>query len=113
VIQVSDLEVVVDYLSSVAPPVPFLVKTPEIVPLDPTIALPPEEDTALAREHIESRLKQYLEVKAKPVLTITEGELEAIVIDGVEITSADVTLDGGLKYFSALQYPVLGDIAWA
>jgi len=111
--QVSDLETIEAYLSSVAPPVPFLVKTPELIPLNPTIILLLAEDTEINRTNVLNRLKQFLDVVAKPALTITQGALEDVVIDGVEITDATVTLVGGSVYASALQYPVLGAVAWA
>lgn len=113
VTQVGNLDAVADYISSVAPPIIFTVKTPELIALNPSIALLDDEDTVANRTSVKSLLQQYLEVVAKPGCTITAGGLRDAFVDGTTITDATVNMVGGNKVCTVLQYPVLGDITWA
>ncbi|GMO64733.1 MAG: hypothetical protein Ta2A_12510 [Treponemataceae bacterium] len=112
---VENLQAVRDYIDTVSPPVLYAVRTPELVPLNPAIALLPLEDTQGNRELAASRLKLYLQTAANPGITITAGALRVAIIDGMDITSATVKLNDDTTGFistTILQYPVLGEITW-
>jgi hypothetical protein len=112
VTQVGNIDTVADYIAAVAPPIVFTVKTPELVELNPSIALLAGEDTEANRTTALSLMKQYLEITAKPGCTITAGGLRDSFVDGTTITDATVTLTGGNKVCTVLQYPVLGTPTW-
>jgi uncharacterized phage protein gp47/JayE len=112
---VGNLALVRDYLSTVAPPVIFTVRTPDLLPLAPAVALDPAEDTAPVRETVVSRLKMYLQATALPGITYTAGKLRDAVVDGVLISAATVKLGGsptGVISSTILQLPVLGEVTW-
>jgi uncharacterized phage protein gp47/JayE len=112
---VGNLDLVIDYISAVAPPVLFTVRTQDLIPLDPAIALLPGEDSVSNRNTVVSRLKTYLQATAAPGMRYTAGALRDAVIDGVVITSATVKLNGstaGDVTPTILQLPVLGEPAW-
>jgi hypothetical protein len=112
---VGGLALVTEYISAVAPPVLFTVRTPELIPLDPAIALLPLEDTLANRELAISRLKAYLQATAAPGIRYTAGVLREAIIDGVTISGAVVSLFGsttGEAAATILQLPVLGDVSW-
>jgi uncharacterized phage protein gp47/JayE len=112
---VGNLALVTEYISTVAPPVLFTVRTPELIPLDPVIALLPAEDTLSNREIVIARLKTYLEATAAPGAGYTAGMHREAIIDGVIISAATVKLKGstaGEAVATILQLPVLGDLAW-
>jgi uncharacterized phage protein gp47/JayE len=113
--QVANLAAVRDYINSVAPPVVFDVRTPFIVPINPTIILPPQEDTLENRDLAETRLKAYLQHTARPGIALAAGALRLAIIDGVKISGSTVKLKGdtaGIIQTTILEYPVLGEIAW-
>jgi hypothetical protein len=113
--QVGNLALVAEYISTVAPPVLFTVRTPDLLPLDPAIALLPEEDTLSNRTLAVSRLETYLEATAVPGFRYTAGMLREAVIDGVTISGAAVKINGsasGEVQSTILQLPVLGETAW-
>ena len=115
VYQVRNLAEVRDYISTVAPPVVFEVRTPTLVPINPEIQLTLQEDTLENRELAETRLKVYLQHTAKPGVKITAGYLRDAIIDGVKISESTVKLEGdpaGSIQTTILEYPVLGTIAW-
>lgn len=112
---VGGLALVRDYISTAAPPVLFTVRTPELVPLNPAVALLPAEDTLANREIVSGRLKTYLEAAAAPGVRYTAGALREAAIDGVTISGGSVKLSGsttGEVQSTILQLPVLGDITW-
>ena len=112
---VDDLVSVTAYISDAAPPVPFTVRTPEIINLDPIAALPAQEDTQLNRELAENRMKACLQIAAKPGARITAGALKNAVIDGVTITDAQIKLGGsvtGIMPVTILEYPYIGVVTW-
>jgi hypothetical protein len=112
---VGNTGLVTEYLSTVAPPVLFTVRTPELLPLDPAVALLPQEDTLSNREIAVSRLKTYLEATAAPGARYTAGVLREAIIDGVIISGATVKLNGstaGDLEATVLQLPVLGEVSW-
>jgi uncharacterized phage protein gp47/JayE len=115
VTQAGSLALVTEYISTVAPPVLFTVRTPDLIPLDPVIALLPAEDTLFNRDLAVSRLKTYLEATAAPGARYTAGMLREAIIDGVTISGATVKLSGstaGEVQTTLLQLPVLGDLSW-
>jgi uncharacterized phage protein gp47/JayE len=112
---VDDLQSVTSYLNDVAPPVFFTVRTPQIISLNPSAALPAQEDTQLNRDLAESRMKSYLQIVAKPGTQITAGALKNAIIDGVTITDARVKLGGseiGIWPVTIVQYPYIGVVTW-
>ena len=112
---VANLEAVKSYLNEYAPPVLFEVRTPEIISLNPAVALPPYEDTQHNREQAAQRIKAYMQIAAKPGERVTAGALRGAVIDGVGITDATVKLNGdatGIVQTTVLQYPYTGEIVW-
>ncbi|WP_147615128.1 baseplate J/gp47 family protein [Treponema pectinovorum] len=110
--QVHNLATVQSYIESVAPPSLFTVQTPELVKVNPTIQLLEGEDTVSNRNLVISRLKVYLNAKAEPGCTIAQSTLQTVIIDGVTISKAVLTLPGGEISTTVLQYPILGDVAW-
>lgn len=112
---VDNIAEVVSYINEVAPPVLFTVRNPEIMNINPSIALSAREDTQTNRERAESRIKTYMQMTAKPGVVITAGALKTAVIDGVEITDAAVKIGGseiGVMPTTILQYPYTGVITW-
>jgi uncharacterized phage protein gp47/JayE len=112
---VSNLDAVRSYISGIAPPVLFEIRTPQIISLNPAVSLPPAEDTLYNRDLAAQRMKAYLQLMAAPGVTVTSGALRLAVIDGVAITGATVKLDGdaaGSTGTTILQYPVLGELSW-
>jgi hypothetical protein len=115
VYEVANLEIVTDYISEVAPPVMFTVRTPEILHLNPALSLLAHEDTQLNRDTAVSRIKAFLQLVAMPGIQITAGALRTAVIDGVSITDATVKLNGdttGIVNTTILQYPYIGEALW-
>jgi uncharacterized phage protein gp47/JayE len=112
---VGNVSRVAEYISAVAPPVLFTVRTPELLPLDPAIALLQAEDTLSNRDLAVNRLKTYLEATAAPGARYTAGMLREAIIDGVIISGAAVKLNGSMTgdtTTTILQLPVLGDVSW-
>jgi uncharacterized phage protein gp47/JayE len=113
--QVSNLALIAEYISEVAPPVLFTVRTPALIPLQPVIRLLPAENTTSNRTITTGRLKNYLQTAAAPGLTCTAGMLREAIIDGVTISDAAVKLGGsesGYVTSTVLELAVLGDISW-
>jgi uncharacterized phage protein gp47/JayE len=115
VTQVGGLALVTEYISTAAPPVLFTVRTPELVPLNPAIALEPGEDTVGNRELVLGRLKMYLQATAIPGKRYTAGMLRDAIIDGVTVSGGTVKLNGsvtGEVTTTILQLPVVGAETW-
>lgn len=110
--RVANTDAVRDYIRTLCPPVQFTVRSPELVELNPAIRLLEDEDTVLNRERVTTRLKSYLESKAKPGCTIKESTLKSVCADGFFVTEVKLSIDGGDKQFTAFQYPVLGSVRW-
>jgi hypothetical protein len=113
--QVGNLDMVTNHINTVAPPILFTVRTPDLLPLNPTIALRPTEDTLFTRDLATSRLRTFLEVTDAPGFQYTAGMLREAIIDGVTIRGATVKLNGsttGEVQPTILQLPVLGEIIW-
>ena len=112
---VDNIDEVTNYLNEVAPPVIFKVRTPEIINLNPSVSLPPLEDTQTNREIAISRMKAFLQLAAMPGIQVTAGALRSAIIDGVAITAATVKLNGdtaGIVSTTILQYPYIGNVSW-
>ncbi|MCL2602436.1 MAG: baseplate J/gp47 family protein [Treponema sp.] len=112
---VGGLDIVRDYISAHAPPVLFTVRSPEMVPLSPSVSIPEREDFLANRELVESRMRAWLQLTAKPGVQVTSGALRLAVIDGVTITDAQVRLNGdaaGLVKTTILEYPYLKELIW-
>jgi uncharacterized phage protein gp47/JayE len=115
VTQVENLAAVIDYISEVAPPILFSVLTPDLIALNPVIALVPGEDTVSNRDIVTNRLKTYLQAVGKPGMSYTAGLLRDVVIDGLTITNGTIRLNGsstGIISTTILQLAVLGTITW-
>jgi uncharacterized phage protein gp47/JayE len=111
---VGNPQLVADYISTVAPPVLFTVRTPILVPLDPVLSLP-QDDTVQNRELAVDSIKLYLESTAKPGKMYTSGMLRDAFVDGVNIVSGSVKLNGdpnGIITTTILELPVLGTPSW-
>lgn len=109
---VTNIDLVADYIASVAPPIVFTVRTPEIVSTDPQIHLLPAEDSVANRAIAEARLKNWYEVVIEPGSSLAASQLRAVIVDGVVFTDATVTIPGGDKTTSILQLLTLGTLAW-
>ncbi|MDR2509323.1 MAG: baseplate J/gp47 family protein [Spirochaetaceae bacterium] len=112
---VGGLDTVRDYISDNAPPVMFTVRSPAIVNLNPKVTLSQNEDTLQNRERAVERLKGYMQVIAMPGIKITAGALRTAIIDGVDITDAQVFLNDdivGIVNTTILEYPYIGEVTW-
>jgi uncharacterized phage protein gp47/JayE len=112
---VNNLAEIKTYINNVAPPVLFEVRTPNIIPINPSASLPPLEDSQANRELAVSRMKAYMQLVSKPGARITAGALRMAVIDGVTITDITVRLGGstvGVATTTILEYPYIGEITW-
>lgn len=112
---VGNLEIVSEYITQVAPPILFTVRTPELISMNPVISLLPEEDSLENRGIVSNRLLTYLQATSTPGGSYTAGQLRDAIIDGVIISSAAVKINGsttGEIKTTILQYPVLGELSW-
>ncbi|MDR0583609.1 MAG: baseplate J/gp47 family protein [Treponema sp.] len=112
---VDNLAEVRNYISEVAPPVLFEVRTPAIIPVNPSASLPPQEDSQENRELAVNRIKTYMQFVAYPGARITAGALRLAAIDGVTITDITVSLGGstaGIMPTTILEYPYIGEVSW-
>jgi uncharacterized phage protein gp47/JayE len=112
---VDNLVEVRDYINSNAPPVLFEVRTPSIIPINPSASLLHQEDSQENRELAVNRMKAYMQVAARPGAQITAGALRLAVIDGVTITDITVKLGGstvGITATTILEYPYIGEVTW-
>jgi uncharacterized phage protein gp47/JayE len=112
---VDNLAEVRNYINENAPPVLFEVRTPDIIPINPSASLLPQEDSQANRELAETRMRAYMQLAAKPGAQITAGALRLAVIDGVTITNITVKLGGstvGIATTTILEYPYIGEVTW-
>jgi uncharacterized phage protein gp47/JayE len=112
---VDNLAEVRNYINNAAPPVLFEVRTPDIIPLNPSASLPPQEDSQENRELAVNRMKTYMQLIAKPGAQVTAGALRLAAIDGVTITGITAALGGstaGTVQTTILEYPYLGEVTW-
>jgi len=115
IVPVGNLDIVRDYISTVAPPVLFTVRTPALLPLNPAVSLLPLEDTLSNREIVSNRLKTYLQVTSAPGGRYTAGNLRDAIIDGIQISGGTISLGGsttGELVTTILELPVLGALSW-
>jgi uncharacterized phage protein gp47/JayE len=110
---VGGLKTVSDYIAEVGPPVLFTVQTPEIIALNPVVALPPGEDTLITRETVVTRIKTWLQRSARPGAAVSAEEIKAAIAGG-GVSGAAVKLNGGsgILPLSILQYPCIGELVW-
>jgi hypothetical protein len=112
---VGNLDIVAEYINTVAPPILFTARTPSLLPLNLTVALLPAEDTLANREIVSSRLNIYLQTAAAPGIRYTAGVFRDALIDGTVISGGTVKLNGSVTgeiTTTVLQLPVLGDVTW-
>lgn len=115
IVPVGNLAAVRDYINTVAPPILFTIRTPNLVPLNPIISLLSSEDTLANREIVSNRLKAYLQATAMPGIRYTAGNLRDAIIDGAVVSGSTVSLGGsttGELFTTVLELPVLGALTW-
>ena len=116
IFQVGNLAVVTAYLESVAPPVLFTVRTPELRAINITVTLLAQENSTTNQEAVKNRLKSCLTATACPGIRYTEGSFRDAIVDGVQISFAVVKFDDkptGEFLTTVLEYPVLGTVRFA
>lgn len=111
--QVKNIDTVAKYIETYCPPTIFTVLSANIVEVCPTITLKSEEDSTSNRALVKSALENYFEVKAKPDMTLNQSTLQSVIIDGINITDATLTLENKEIKISKLEFSVLGSITWA
>jgi uncharacterized phage protein gp47/JayE len=112
---VDNLPEVRNCINNNAPPVLFEVRTPAIISINPSVSLPPLEDSQANRDLAANRMKSYMQLAAKPGAQITAGALRLAIIDGVTITDITVRLGGstvGIITTTILEYPYIGEVIW-
>lgn len=109
---IADRTEIINYLKSVAPPVPFTVLTPTLLTLNPHIHLIPGEDSTANRAVVESTVRAWLDVVAKPGSNIAASQIRSAFVDGTTFTDGTVTLTPDPAVPTILQLPVLGVISW-
>lgn len=112
VTQVGNLDVVSDYILSMAPPIVYMVKTPELVSLNPEVHLLTAEDTVANRALALYRMQTYLDLTVEPGCSMTPGKLRDAIVDGVTLTDATVSIGASTISSTVLQYLVLGTPTW-
>lgn len=116
IFQVGNLAIVTAYIESVAPPVPFTVRTPDLKAINITITLLGAENSTTNQEAVQNRLKAYLTATARPGIRYTEGSFRDSIVDGIQISFAQVKFDDkptGEFLTTVLEYPVLGTVRFA
>jgi len=112
---VSNIQDVKNYINHFAPLMPFTVRTPQIITLNPVVSLQSHEDSLSNRVLAVKRMCMFLNIEAKPGFLVTAGKLRDSIVDGIIISEATVKLDGsinGTVPTTILQYPFLGDVIW-
>lgn len=111
--QVGNLAIVSAYIDSVAPPVLYTVRTPDIKAINMTITLRAAESSSQNHGLVRTRINTYLNASARPGVRYTEGSFRDAIVDGVQISFAKVTFDDkptGEFLTTVLEYPVLGGV---
>lgn len=111
-IEVSNTARVQEYIENLAPPVIFTVMAAEIIKINFTVDLLDKEDTVANRNRIKDAYDSYFKEYAKPDLHLDAQTFRDLVVDAQTITDATVTIEGGDKYITQIQFPVLGEIKW-
>ena len=114
--QVGNLSVVTAYIDSVAPPVMYTVRTPELKPIGMTVTLLASESTSENHGAVRNRINGYLNATARPGVRYTEGSFRDAIVDGVKISFAQVKFDNGATgefLTTILEYPVLKELRFA
>lgn len=110
--EVSNIKHIQNYIEKVAPPVIFTVKSAEIIEINISVDLLPEEDTISNRNKIKETFNLYFEERACPDMHIAAQTFRDLIVDATSLTDATITIEGGDKYITQLQFPVLGVITW-
>lgn len=113
--QVGNLSVVTSYIDSVAPPVIYTVKTPDLKSINMKITLLAAENSLQNQGTIKKRIKAYLNASAIPGVRYTEGSFRDVIVDGVQISFAQVQFlnsSGGEFTTTILEYPTLGEVSF-
>ena len=114
--QVGNLSVVTSYIDSVAPPVMYAVRTPDLKPIRMTITLLASESTSENQGIVRNRINGYLNASARPGVRYTEGSFRDAIVDGVKISFAQVKFEDnatGEFLTTILEYPVLKEVRFA
>lgn len=111
-IKVSNIDKVQKHIEQKYPYTIFTVKTPEIITINITIELKKEEDTVGIREMLSFTIKEYFNKRVKPDMEIKASLIKNLIVDDINITEANVVIDGGDRYCNQLEYAVLGTITW-
>lgn len=114
--QVGNLSVVSAYLDSVAPPVMYTVRTPDLKAIRMTVTLLASESTNENQGIVKNRINGYLNASARPGVRYTEGSFRDAIVDGVKISFAKVTFEdsaSGEFLTTILEYPVLQEVRFA
>ena len=114
--QVGNLSVVTSYIDSVAPPVMYTVRTPDLKPIRMTIRLLASESTSENQGIVRNRINGYLNASARPGVRYTEGSFRDAIVDGVKISFAQVKFEDnatGEFLTTILEYPVLKEVRFA
>lgn len=111
--KVSNIQKIQEYIESQAPPVIFTVKSADLIEINFAIGLPNlNENTVKNRNEIESSIKSYFNSKAQPDMHIKGATYRDVIVNGDTITEAELSIVGGDKYITQLQFPVFGGIEW-
>lgn len=111
-VKVSNTARVQEYIEKLAPPVIFTVMAAEIIKINFTVDLLDNEDTLANRNRIKDAFVSYFNEYAKPDLSLTSQMFRDLVVDAQTLTDATVSIEGGDKYITQIQFPVMGDITW-
>ena len=113
---VGNLAVVTSYIESVAPPILFSVRTPVLHSINMTVTLLAGENSSPNQVAVQNRINAYLNASARPGVRYTEGSFRDVIVDGVQISFAQVKFDDkptGEFLTTVLEYPVLGTVRFA
>jgi uncharacterized phage protein gp47/JayE len=109
--QVTNLAIVKAYIDSLCAPTLYTVRTPEILLVNPTVALLDTEDTTTNRATAISRMKTWMSLNVKPGSSVTALQLRDAIVDGLVITDASMSIAIGAS--TKLQILDIGTTSWA
>ena len=98
--EVSNIKHIQNYIEKVATPVIFTVKSAEIIEINISVDLLPEEDTISNRNKIKKTFNLYFEERACPDMNITAQTFRDLIVDATSLTDATITIEGGDKYIT-------------
>ena len=111
-LEVSNINSIQNYIEKLAPPIIFTVKSAEIIKINVSVKLLEADDTISNRNKIKETFASYLEEYGQPDMNIKGQTFRDLIVDATTMSDATVSVDGGDKYITQLQFPVLGDITW-